>query len=1520
MEDQYKIIISNKNIYQEFELDKDAERIRVGTGYDCDKRLHREQFFEPVELTFVKNGADWNVYCGENLYLAGKDVRKLLTWKLVHGDELTVRYKNSDQALFTLSYMLDFEQEDMDYDCMIDVRNRSAIKIGGASQCDIFLKSVYARGEYIELTRDGSGYEITGLRSAVGCMINGKRAGLKSRIRPTDFLSVADYSFYFQQDVIYTSQTAQLSLSGLTAQVSGLCSPVSKYPRFIRNARVKTRINEEKIEILDPPAQIQKPKSNIVLKILPSLAMLALIVVVRGFMSSTSNISFIIFSAASMTVGILTSVFSVISERKEYARETKERTEKYERYIEGKREQLAQARAEECSALEEIYMDINNELGFVHNFSGMLFDREMGDEDFLHVRLGTGSVPARRLAAYKKQERFETDDVLAGLPAQVSHDFYYVDQAPVTVDLKKDALMGIIGSRRDIYGFIKNMALDLAVRHYYKDLEMIFLIKKEELDQYEWIRWLPHVLHSGPGCRGIVCDELSRNTIFEYLYMELGQRNPKSMEGKPHLVIFVLEDWGIKTHPVSQYIQSSDKINVSFVFAGTHKEEMPQGCKKLVVLDPSASGQLVDCTDGHHIQTFYYQPVTDLMASDAALKLAPIYCDEVNLENSLTKNISLFAMLNILSAEDLDLESRWKTSQIHKSMAAPLGVKTKDQIVYLDLHEKAHGPHGLVAGTTGSGKSEILQTYILSMATLYHPYEVGFVIIDFKGGGMANQFRDLPHLMGAITNIDGREISRSLLSIKAELQKRQRLFAKYEVNNINNYIKLYKSGEISEPLPHLIIVVDEFAELKAEQPDFMKELISAARIGRSLGVHLILATQKPAGQVNEQIWSNSRFKLCLKVQTREDSNEVLKSPLAAEIKEPGRTYLQVGNNEIFLLFQSAYSGAPAYFDESAREQEFSIYETNLGESKKLVYKNKRKTSGQVSQTQLDAIVEYVHRFCEEKHIQKLPNICLPPLPERIAFENPGLKMEGAGFVFPVGIYDDPSSQYQGAAQVNISSENIFVVGAAQMGKTNFLQILLRMIGENFSPEQISVYIMDFGSMTLKNFENMNHVGGVVLAGEDEKLKNLFKLLKGEMLRRREKLQKAGVSSFSAYLEAGYEDLPQILVLMDNFTAFKELYSEAFEGDLIYLCREGITQGITFVVTNGGTSGFGYKYLSNFACRLALTCNDTGEYASVFDRCRMQPRALPGRMLYSKDKEIYEMQTYMAFEGDKEIDRSNAIREFVAMVNGRYPGIYAKAVPSIPEQLTWEILERDYELPNARYVYPLALDYSEVDLTALDLGNLPEFSIIGNRSQDNGSALKAILSAVHSKIFTDPVRMYFLDSLERPFKAMKDISYVEKYTIDYSEMTGILSQIMPELERRHDLLMEGGLEAIESCPLILVVVNSGDGVEYLSSSKELMGAYNKIMKQYKSLRITFIFSNVADGAVAYGAPELLKKLKESRRALITTRNLKEFKFCDIPSNAVRGMKALGMDDAYLLNGSNVDRIKLVKEENGPWQTE
>ena len=292
--------------------------------------------------------------------------------------------------------------------------------------------------------------------------------------------------------------------------------------------------------------------------------------------------------------------------------------------------------------------------------------------------------------------------------------------------------------------------------------------------------------------------------------------------------------------------------------------------------------------------------------------------------STLPKMISFLDMFGVGKVEHLNSSQRWKENNPVRSLAAPIGVGIDGEQFILDIHQKYHGPHGLIAGMTGSGKSEFIITYILSMAVNYRSDEIAFLLIDYKGGGLTSAFEDpvkgvyLPHLVGTITNLDGSAINRSLISIQSEVTRRQRVFketastVEESTIDIYTYQKLYREGKVSEPLPHLIIIADEFAEMKQQEPDFMDNLISIARIGRSLGVHLILATQKPSGIVNDQIRSNTKFRVCLKVQDKADSTDMLKRPEGAEIKETGRFYLQVGYNEFFALGQSAWTGADYY--------------------------------------------------------------------------------------------------------------------------------------------------------------------------------------------------------------------------------------------------------------------------------------------------------------------------------------------------------------------------------------------------------------------------------------------------------------------------------------------------------------------------------------------------------------------------------------------------------------------------------
>jgi S-DNA-T family DNA segregation ATPase FtsK/SpoIIIE len=831
-------------------------------------------------------------------------------------------------------------------------------------------------------------------------------------------------------------------------------------------------------------------------------------------------------------------------------------------------------------------------------------------------------------------------------------------------------------------------------------------------------------------------------------------------------------------------------------------------------------------------------------------------------------------------------------------MAVPLGINVKNEVVYLNLHEKYHGPHGLVAGTTGSGKSEILQSFILSAATFFHPYEIGFVIIDFKGGGMVNQFKNLPHLLGAITNIDGKEIDRSLKSIKAELLKRQTLFAEMDVNHIDKYIQAYKEGRATVALPHLVIIVDEFAELKAEQPEFMKELISAARIGRSLGVHLILATQKPAGQVNEQIWSNSKFKLCLKVQSKEDSNEVIKSPLAAEIREPGRAYLQVGNNEIFELFQSAYSGAPEK-ERNEEEKEFQISAVDFLGRKRPIY-NKKNTKATEKRTQLEAMVEYISEYCNNNSIDSLQSICLPPLRTNIPYVESGSVEKNLDMSIPIGVYDDPEHQYQGNVKISVGTTNTIIVGSPQYGKTNLLEEMVRKLTDIYSPSELNLYILDFGSMVLKNFEHLAHVGGVVCSSEDEKFKNLIKFLNDQVEYRRKVLLEKGVSSFVAYKEAGYTELPQIVVFIDNMTMLKELYLQN-DDPILQLCREGQAVGISFVVANAMTSGFGFKYLANFSTRIALYCNENGEYLNLFGSSKVKPEEYPGRGIIEIDKSVYEFQTFLAFEGQREIDRVNNMKQFVSEINDRTVE-KAIRIPEIPEMLNDKYIFENYSVERRNVI--MGLDYETVLPVIIKSDKNNMLAISGN-DEERTNYIRYIINFLHNE--AEKVELYIFDDFQKKLCDLYERFDGIKYLLGDESYKEIVEEIHNELAQRYQNLIN--VDGMEQSWIILVV-NNEDIISKITSDKETLEKFKDIIGKYKMLNVFVIMGNVPNEKMSgFGISEIYKNVRDSKN-MVFFDDLINCNVLDVPISAGRKFKKkINERDAFYFYGNDVYKIKV-----------
>ncbi|MDE5757985.1 MAG: AAA family ATPase, partial [Allobaculum sp.] len=371
---------------------------------------------------------------------------------------------------------------------------------------------------------------------------------------------------------------------------------------------------------------------------------------------------------------------------------------------------------------------------------------------------------------------------------------------------------------------------------------------------------------------------------------------------------------------------------------------------------------------------------------------------------------------------------------------------------------------GLVAGTTGSGKSEFLQALILSLASHYSPNEIGFVLIDFKGGDMARPFTAkkersaLPHLSATISNLSGNILQRALISLQAEINKREDLFNQtakeigIDKIDINSYHRYFKEGRIKEPLPHLVIVIDEFAQLKTKNEEFLDQLKDIAQVGRSLGIHLILATQKPDGIVDPQILSNSRFRICLKVAQRDDSMAVINRPDAARIKTPGRFYLQVGFDELFEQIQAGYTGSlyrptPQFIS----EEELTLQV--IDDTATPIYQAKLNLTTETSEvTEMERIVNAMSTLGDRLNLKVKP-LWMDLLKERIDLAQVPVNQKGLATA-SIGLVDLINTQEQRPWQHDfIKDGSLILYGQPRSGKTTAIQNILysMIVIEKFKP-------------------------------------------------------------------------------------------------------------------------------------------------------------------------------------------------------------------------------------------------------------------------------------------------------------------------------------------------------------------------------------------------------------------------------------------------------------------------------------
>lgn len=695
---------------------------------------------------------------------------------------------------------------------------------------------------------------------------------------------------------------------------------------YNRTLRELEPVPDQTFTIDGVPEPQNSREAPLLMLIGPSLTMTipmmagSVLAIVGSATNSIYRYTGIVTALLSALIGVTWALVNLQYRRKQRREDEAHRREAYQAYVHKKAVEIGQI-YEQCRQAMLHNAPAAQELLAAGMRKQHLWERNPEQNAFLTYRIGLGDQPFPCGIRVPEEHFTLVEDDLPELPRSVRRQYAVMHQVPVCVDLQQNRVVGLVGGphRSGAKDLMRVLVAQIAAQNCYTDVKMAFLYQEDPgADPTEWAfcHWLPHVWSGNRRRRYLAASRREAGDVLYELTQVLRRRSEESKPGnedvqmfRPWYFVFIEDRRVLENEPAAKYLLGPQNLGVTTFILADRKDDLPNECEYMI----RKEGDRVVARHTWKVIRRPEQAVLDRVEKAELNRfthvLANVEVNEVETGGEIPNTVTFFDLYGVRSLAEFHAAERWKQSRSDENLRALIGVKAGGQPCYLDVHEKQHGPHGLVAGTTGSGKSETLQTYILSLALNFSPADVGFFLIDYKGGGMAKLFTNLPHVLGEISNLSGGQVQRAMVSIKSENLRRERIFSENGVNSINLYTALYKNGEAKIPVPHLFIIIDEFAELKREQPEFMSELISVAQVGRSLGVHLILATQKPSGTVDPNIWSNSRFHLCLRVQNREDSMDMLHRPDAAYLSQAGRGYLQVGSDEVFELFQSGWSGA-----------------------------------------------------------------------------------------------------------------------------------------------------------------------------------------------------------------------------------------------------------------------------------------------------------------------------------------------------------------------------------------------------------------------------------------------------------------------------------------------------------------------------------------------------------------------------------------------------------------------------------
>lgn len=819
-----------------------------------------------------------------------------------------------------------------------------------------------------------------------------------------------------------------------------------------------------------------------------------------------------------------------------------------------------------------------------------LWERRPERPDFLRLRLGWADLPSGALVEVPGVGRPELREEAARAAAAGE----VLPAVPLTLDVARTGAVGLAGPPAAVAALARWLLVQAAVLHSPHELRLAAFVPRPAAE-WEWLRWLPHGRPAGdlatpPGSGAETAEwvagdpDAQRRLALALQELvdggdEAHGRDRRRQTG-PAVLVLVHHEAPVERGRVARLLRDPVAGRAFVLWVASDPNQLPDGCREVVELDPAGMEVRLRGLGGGGETTGVPDLVDVAYAEGVARALARI--EDVGAQDATAAPPGAVGLLEclrpLLTAEvdgDLPAALRRSWSRQAGDLSAPVGMGV-DGVLCLDLRED--GPHALVGGTSGSGKSEFLRTWVTALASLHSPRRLNVLLVDFKGGTAFRDCARLPHVVGVVTDLDQRLLGRVQQSLQAELKRREAELARFGEKEFADLQRRHPDAAF----PVLLVVFDEFEQLLAEHPAFVSEVIvPVARLGRGLGVHLVLGTQKPQGSVPEAIRSNTNIRVALRMLSDAQSLDVIDAPDAARIPPwaRGRAHLRLSHQRLVAL-QVAYAGrcgpdgvgadGPADFE--------------------------RLAAAMAEVVQADGV-----------RLPRRP--WLPPLPDVLPVPDlPAPRGEGA----PIGLVDEPRRQAQWTlAHSPAADGHLLAWGAARSGKSTLLRTLACGLAASHSPSELWIYGLDFGSGALRPLEALPHVGGVATADDPERLAQLLRQLAGEVDVRRRALNARATGSWRDH------GFPAILLLVDELAAFRAAFERVDGGrytDLLDgLVRDGRGVGLSCALVTAHRRDLSGLLAASISRRLLLR-PDRHDQEALEVVASLGPAPPPGRAL------------------------------------------------------------------------------------------------------------------------------------------------------------------------------------------------------------------------------------------------------------------------------------------------------------------